>query len=441
MIVAGEPETSLSGEENVLNALLEPTAMSFRDDTANSLTEHWEDNLQSAPHAATASSNPGQGPLQPRSRGFDPRDVARRPAGRGTLGLGRSGYRSRPARGLALFAGRTPGRPRPGGPAERGPGNGGRAGRAACVSNEGIPFSYTFTGPLLASLAADHPAPLAWWRQLLGLAAAGAAIVLLFRRLARGSSVAAASHRPGSGHDRVPPTQQCSVRIAALGDQDRGPADHLRGWLAPGSHGKDPWGENGIGRFMHVLAANGYLPLVAPDLSPERLNRAAMLISIAPAQAFSRGEIAAVSEFVQQGGFFLSMVGSPDAGPSRTLLDEFRLPIQPAPLPPWFPGRRRKRWQGICIPTSNSRPCSSMPPGPSPAIPARIWPKDDPDGKMVIAGHGIGQRPGIHSRRYGLRLEEEPRLLPAERRLLARHAKKLARPAGRHDDHPPKPKG
>ena len=53
---------------------------------------------------------------------------------------------------------------------------------AACVSNDGIPFSYTFTGPLLAALAANHPTPLAWWRQLLGLAAGGAAIVLLLRR-------------------------------------------------------------------------------------------------------------------------------------------------------------------------------------------------------------------------------------------------------------------
>ena len=99
--------------------------------------------------------------------------------------------------------------------------------------------------------------------------------------------------------------------------------------------GKDPWGENGIGRLIRVLADNGYLPLVAPDLSPERLNRAAMLISIAPGKAFSRGEIAAVHEFVAQGGFFLSMVGSPEAGPSRALLEEFDLHIQPMPVPPW----------------------------------------------------------------------------------------------------------
>ena len=45
MIVAGEPETNLGVDENVLNDLLTPTAMSFRDDTANSLTERWEDNL------------------------------------------------------------------------------------------------------------------------------------------------------------------------------------------------------------------------------------------------------------------------------------------------------------------------------------------------------------------------------------------------------------
>ena len=106
-----------------------------------------------------------------------------------------------------------------------------------------------------------------------------------------------------------------------------------------GSHleamGKDPWGENGIGRLMRVLAHNDYLPLVAPDLSPDRLNRAAMLISIAPARAFSSGEIAAVHDFVEQGGFFLSMVGSPDAEPSRALLENFNSTSSPMPVPPW----------------------------------------------------------------------------------------------------------
>ncbi len=208
-------------------------------------------------------------------------------------------------------------------------------GSAACLSNDGIPFSYTFTGPLLSALAADHATPLAWWRQLLGLAAAGAAIVLLFRRFDP-LHVAAAS---------------VALALAMLACSL---LDNARAGLLPsgvktaarpiiyvdGSHqermGTDPWGEDGIGRLMRVLAHNDYLPLLAPDLAPQRLNRAAMLISIAPGKAFSSGEMAAVHDFVAQGGFFLSMVGSPDAGSSRPLLKMFQLDMKPLPVPPWL---------------------------------------------------------------------------------------------------------
>ncbi len=148
MIVAGEPETNLGVEENVLNALLAPTAMSFRDDTANSLTERWEDNLQSAPHAATASSNPGRSHFSLDRAASIRAGVARRAAAGGTLGLGRTGHRPGPARSLVLFAGQSPGRPGACGPAERAAGERWwRWARRPALSNDGIPFSYTFTGP------------------------------------------------------------------------------------------------------------------------------------------------------------------------------------------------------------------------------------------------------------------------------------------------------
>ncbi len=49
LVVAGEPETRLGVGDNVHSALLESTAMSLRDDTANSLTDRWEYNLLAAP--------------------------------------------------------------------------------------------------------------------------------------------------------------------------------------------------------------------------------------------------------------------------------------------------------------------------------------------------------------------------------------------------------
>ncbi len=185
MIVAGEPETNLGVDENVLNDLLTPTAMSFRDDTANSLTERWEDNLDSAPHAATASSSPGRADFS-----LDRAASIRVSWPAGPLLVGRWAWDE---------LGTDPDRPDalPYSPGNRlgnlvlaAQQNAGRGtvvtlDAAACLSNDGLPFSYTFTGPLLSALAARQTTPLAWWRQLLGVAAAGAAIVLLSRASSR----------------------------------------------------------------------------------------------------------------------------------------------------------------------------------------------------------------------------------------------------------------
>ena len=329
LIVAGEPETSLGVEENVLNALLAPTAMSFRDDTANSLTERWEDNLQSAPHAATAGSSPGRNHFS-----LDRAASIRIAWPAGPLLVGRWAWDE---------LGTDPDRPEA---LSYSPGN--RLGdlvlaaqqhvgrgtvvvldAAACLSNDGIPFSYTFTGPLLSSLAANRRrrwpgggSCWAWrprgWQSCSSFAASNR----LPTTLGPAASIALAL-----GHDRMQLLSSSTSELLPSGIKTAArPVIYVDGTHLE-AMGKDPWGENGIGRFMRVLADNGYLPLVAPDLSPERLNRAAMLISIAPGRAFGRDEMAAVNEFVKQGGFFLSMVGSPDAGPSLALLDGFKLHI------------------------------------------------------------------------------------------------------------------
>jgi len=391
MLVAGKPETGLGVDENVLNALLQPSAMSFCDDTANSLTQRWEDNLQSAPHAATASSMPGQGCFS-----FD-RAVAIRvgwPAG--PLVVGRWAWDE---------LGTDPERPGalPYVPGERlgdlvlaaqqnvGRGTAVVLGAADCLSNDGIPFSYTFVSPLLSALAANHSTPLAWWRQLAGLVTAGAAIVLLFRRvepfrvaaaaIALALALIACDRLSNVASELLPTATKAAARPIVYVD---------------GSHleriGKDPWGENGIGPFMRVLADNRYLPLVAPDLSSERLNRAAMLISIAPARAFNRDEIAAVEEFVKQGGSFLSMVGAPDAEPSRKLLRQLGLHVDPAPLPPWVESLETEPLGRYFYPSKDQPEVQFYAAWPVSSEPKDvIWPEDAPRGKAVIAGHRIVQ--------------------------------------------------
>ena len=271
LIVAGDPETNPTAEENVLNALLRPTAMSFRDDTVNSLTQRWEDNLQSAPHSATASGDPGRSHFS-----LDSAASIRVAWPAGPLLVGRWAWDE---------LGTNPDRPEalpysPGNhlgdlvvAAQQNVGRGTVVvlGTSACLNNDGIPFSYTFTGPLLSALAADHgymvpdPAPLAWWRQLAG-------------RCRRGYRHSVSRFEP---LDVVPAACALAGTMIISTLLNDVPAEVLPSGIKTaarpiiyvnGSHleamGKDPWDENGIGRLMRVLAHNGYLPVVAPESRP-----------------------------------------------------------------------------------------------------------------------------------------------------------------------------
>jgi hypothetical protein len=333
LIVAGEPETRLGVGDNALNALLEPTGMSFRDDTANSLTERWESNLLAAPGAANKTGRPGQGCFSIQRAASVRLAWPAAPLLAGRWCWNELG--SDPIRGEALSY--APGN-RLGDlvlAAERNFGQGRIVvlGDATCLSNDGIPFSYTFCGPLLASLADKAATPLAWWRQILAIAAAIAAAALLFRRFDPLSLAAAAAVLATAVIvcDRLNDvTMQILPTAAKNGAR---PIIYV-----DGSHleamGKDPWRDDGIGRFTRVLAEAGYLPLLAPDLSPARLAGAKMVISIAPGRQFGRDEIDVVKAYVEHGGNFLCMTGSPDAGPSQPLLDALNLHIAPMPLPP-----------------------------------------------------------------------------------------------------------
>jgi hypothetical protein len=389
LLVAGEPETTPGVEENILNDLLQPTVMSFRDDTANSLTLQWEDNLQLAPQAATASGMLGRNAFS-----FGRAASVRVAWPAGPLVVGRWAWNE---------LGTDPDRPEalPYSPgdhlgdlvlaAQQNVGHGSVVvlGSAGCLSNDGIPFSYTFTGPLLSMLAAQGTTPLAWWRQLAGLAAAATALVLLFRRF-HPLDLVTASLALALG------LMVCNLRgDVTAGVRPAGPKSTVRPVIyVDASHleamGKDPWNENGVGRLMRVLASNGYLPLLAPDLSGDRLKAAAMLISIAPGKSFTSSEIAAIQEFLAHGGFFLSTVGSPEAEPSRAVLDKLGLHIEPMPIPPWNPVREPEPLGLFWYPSDEQQIAQFFagwpvfgPPG------AETWPKPVIVGNRVESGQAF----------------------------------------------------
>jgi len=90
----------------------------------------------------------------------------------------------------------------------------------------------------------------------------------------------------------------------------------------------------GIAEFERTLMRQGYLPLLAPDVRPERLERCGLFISIGPAREFSSAEGAAVREFVHGGGTFLCMVGGEESQPIAPLLADFGFTVPHSPVPP-----------------------------------------------------------------------------------------------------------
>ena len=94
-----------------------------------------------------------------------------------------------------------------------------------------------------------------------------------------------------------------------------------------------PWGFDAINGLALTLMRDGYLTLAMPAMTRERLERASLLLSIAPARAFSPDEIVRVRDFVRGGGVLISMVGAEDATGSRSLLADFGLRVPASPVP------------------------------------------------------------------------------------------------------------
>jgi hypothetical protein len=102
--------------------------------------------------------------------------------------------------------------------------------------------------------------------------------------------------------------------------------------------GDDPrwqrlWRDSGIGGLELNLMRNGYLPIRLTELTGEQLQRAGMLISIAPARPYSAGERRAIKDFLTRGGIWVCMVGADRSGPLNQALAEYRLRVPPSPLP------------------------------------------------------------------------------------------------------------
>jgi hypothetical protein len=204
---------------------------------------------------------------------------------------------------------------------------------APCFSNQGNVNCYVFTGRLLAYLAGSAASPQTAWRQAIGLLGCLALVVLLIGRLDP-AHVAAVAVVLSIVLGSVRTFSQISMRVLPDGREHSVfnvayiDASHLE------AYADTDWGFEGIAGLTLTLMRNGYQPFLLPELTDERLERAGMLISIAPARPFSPPQREAVRRFVERGGIYICMVGADRAPPVQSLLDEFELGVPRVPVRP-----------------------------------------------------------------------------------------------------------
>ncbi len=218
-------------------------------------------------------------------------------------------------------------------------------GDAFPLTNEGGVRGYEHTGRLLSNLAYGRSGPQSPWRQaltiLLGLGLFAAVICrpdparLLVLVLVL---VWAASQASCEAANRY------ATRVVPDGRlvKTDGPTSASRLAYIDASHvspySDANWAFDGINGLALTLMRNGYLTLTLPEVSRERLERAAVFITVAPARRFTAAERQVLHAFVDGGGTFICLVGAEEAAASEPLLADLGIRVSPSPVP------TRGRW-------------------------------------------------------------------------------------------------
>ncbi len=332
LLLAAEPRILEGESKSSFNEVLRPTGMSIRYDTAVSATNNWEHVCDPLSHAATAGIGDCRNRfalVMPSSIDVHPpampllaaRWAFSEPGSDAVLGGVREYEPGKKLGDLVLAAEQRFGR--------------GRIvvlGDVSCLHNDVCANAYAFTGRLLSYLANRSGSPQAWWRQVLGLAAMAALTGLLAWR-ATAARVAVAAVALAGSLACCTLSSHYSARVLPDG-RKHSPnnlayidASHLE------AYSSDPWHDDGTAGLARTLMRNGYLPLLLSEVTLERLERAGLLISIAPARSFSLSEREAIRNFVERGGAFICIVGSQQAASSGPLLADFGFYLPPANVP------------------------------------------------------------------------------------------------------------
>jgi len=200
--------------------------------------------------------------------------------------------------------------------------------------------AHVFTSRLLAYLLSGGTGWRTTWRELVGITAAVflAAVLLLHPTMWR--TLLAAAVLGLSIWTCTAVTQ----RLSTVLPDGRGKSPNNLAYIDSThleAYSEESWREDGTMGLVMTFMRNGYLTLMLPELTSERLERAAVLVSIAPGRSFSPRERRALHEFVENGGVFICTVGYDTSRPSRRLLSEFGftagrpsdVPLTREPLP------------------------------------------------------------------------------------------------------------
>ena len=331
LLVFGEHTTRDADGSNRFDEVLAPTAMRVRFDSATFAVGGWLQSYEAISHPATTGIADDQNqfgvvigasvdahwPARPLLIGrwgwTDDGDEANG-GQRGMLGNNR--YDSGEKLGDVVLAAEQP----------LGRGRVIAFGDTSGLSNAIDVSSYQFTTRLFGYLAKRGAYVHAAWRQAIALLVGALLVAFVCRRPGLWKTSLAVI---GLTVSLVASTTGNQARANLLPDGRRSQpnnvayidASHIEGYSG------ESWRPDGIGGLALTLMRCGYLALDLPEFTPERLARAGLLISIAPARTFSPAEVQTVKAFVKGGGTFILMTGYEQRTPCLPLLNAFRMQV------------------------------------------------------------------------------------------------------------------
>jgi hypothetical protein len=212
----------------------------------------------------------------------------------------------------------------------------------AGLTNEGLVFNYEWAGQLFSYLAHQDCGPQSRGRPLLSFLLAASLVALLgWQRPAQLVQVAlllalsiSVCQKLGRHAGRVIPE---GTRIASASQDRPNRLAYIDASHLPDFSRLD-WGFDAINGLALTLMRDGYLTVAMPEWSRERLERAAIVVSVAPARTYTAEEVSALGDYVQNGGIFICTVGAEGTLASRSLLARYGIRVPASPVPtggPW----------------------------------------------------------------------------------------------------------